>query len=213
LFDQWPNLAANVQAALTTLGFDCLGITDELNVELVVDTTPLPAATTRSGNFDALAAESLRTANTNEEKADNAATVEFSVQSILFFTFFDGEGQEPTSTEINALIEETKQFFTDVFEKDPTFAKDFIEFHITDVVSKYNDKEASDRFEMNYKSTVVLKNTAEGTITSSKQVAKVMGDSDYNEYITNYVWLSKPFKRNEFYNTHAVEFDGWAIDP
>ena len=213
LFDQWPNLAANVlQAALVTLGFDCLGIADELNVELIVDTTPLPAATSRSGNFDAFTADMYRTADNKEEKTD-VSTINFSVQSIIFFTFFDGEGQEPTPAEMDALVEETKKFFTNVFENDPSFAKDFIEFQMTDLVPKYNDEEASDQFELDFKSTVVLKDTVADTITSSKQVAEVMGESDYKEYITDYVWSSEPFNRNEFYNTLAVQFDAWAINP
>ena len=37
-------------------------------------------------------------------------------------------------------------------------------------------------------------------------IASVVNGADYDDFISNYIWMSAPFKRNEFYQTHEVTF-------
>lgn len=117
----------------------------------------------------------------------------------LEMTFFEGQGKSPTEDEIKALINETEWFFSDLFSTTTSNA-----FFITHVVPIYNEVVDADHFQMTFDAVLVV--AAGAAVTNMDTVADLVDAADYDEYISDYVWKSEPFQRNEFYQTHAVMF-------
>lgn len=130
-----------------------------------------------------------------------ATNLSFSAQ--LDITFFEGQGKAPTDLEIEALIHETELFFSDLFLSVPPTNSVFESFSITNVVPTYNEEEDADHFQVIFDATLVV---AAGSSITMDTVANVVDQANYDEYISDYVWMSEPFRRNEFYQTHSVSF-------
>jgi hypothetical protein len=142
---------------------------------------------------------------------DETATADDEFQTIpvavkLLFDFFPGRGREPTTTEIDSLVDETKLFFRDKFQKDPAFTDAFQDFDMAEITPLYNGIETPDAFTLEFIAKVILDKTA--THTQESQVLAAMGASNFREYIGQYVRQTTPNNWNEFYQTHSVHFTG-----
>ena len=151
--------------------------------------------------------------------------------SILEIGFFRGHGKEPTPEEVEALMTETKEYFTNLFSSDPRIQRQFKSFRVTDITPMYNsgvstntgaetgreeiNENKSDYFRVEFESQVELltattSNEGAATITVDT-IKEVVDGADYDIFISDYIWKSPPYKRNEFYETHEVTFTGLPL--
>lgn len=196
----WANLADDVRKRLVRLGFDCLGIPDELDVIVI-----LGDGATNNGGSPASLGRDANAVLTNSQphgRTENDSPFKiFTLKSHLGFTFVTGQGNAPTDADVEALVEETKKFFTGVFSNYDEM--NFVLFNMEQLKSSYGANKTSDKFELDFIAEVVMQRTTEKTL---REMAKKMSGANYNEYIENYVRNSEPFQRNQFYKTNSVFF-------
>jgi hypothetical protein len=147
-------------------------------------------------------------ANATAVRTGSLPTKKVSFACVLEVEFFPGQGQEPTRAEVATLLKETVSFFTDLLSQDPATQNDFVEFDISNPVPVYNDAQV-DTFKLTMDAVAVV--SKNGSVDADV-LAEVMGQANYNNFISNYIWLSEPFMRNEFYQTHHVTVNGEAED-
>lgn len=130
------------------------------------------------------------------------------VASRLVFTFFPGKGRQPTTTEIDALVQATKAYFSQVFRNHPQFSTAFSDFTMTKITPIYSPQTNPDQFAMEFLA-LVLVDKASNTQTGNRAL-KVMSNSSWKDYIRKYVSQSAsgPVQWNEFYETSVVHFKG-----
>ena len=200
----WANLGEDIRTRLIALGFDCLGIPDELEVIVLVDEPEEPGSifgTSRSGeNGDPNKILTDSEATPETEDDSNSKIVGARVK--LQIHFFDGKAEEPTQEEIVGLIRETQSFFIHQFSTNPDYATSFLAFYMREITHAYDEGNEKDQFELDFLAGVEVLKTSPRT---SYEVSKVMSHMDYNEYISDYVWKTPPLERSEFYQTHFVK--------
>jgi len=211
-----PTLAATPAAtpAATTAGPTLTGATNPPTLAATPATTP---ATVRSNNL--LAESRNGGGTTTDATALGTNTGEatpsgpeipgtLKVHTKFDFAFRPGQGQEPTTLDLDALIAETTKFFTDEFTANADFQATFAEFSLADVTSVYDGTTSPDEFVLEALATVRL-STTETTLTNA-DAANVMADSDFNNYIGTYLHSTDAGQWNEFQQTHKVSFTGWG---
>eukprot|EP00797_Seminavis_robusta_P021854 Sro343_g121970.3 (364) ;mRNA; r:24654-25745 len=144
-----------------------------------------------------------------------ARTKSLTFRAQLEIVFFEGEGREPTAAEVDALMGETELFFVHLFTTTNSSIRNaFVSFDVDHVDSTYYDdaNNATDRFQVDFDAILqVEQGSAATTLVTMDTIAMVVDHADYNDYISNYVWLSEPFMRNEFYQTHQVTLTCHAL--
>jgi len=157
-------------------------------------------------NTDTMQDDNTPNAILTNEITDNAETdatvTVVTINSGLTFEFFDGEGATtPSNEEIDGLVAETKTFFSDALARD--LGDDFKEFDMLGITTDYQDGATPITFTMSFTTEVDLDLNTNQT---PHAVALLMKESNFNEYISAYVWSAEPWSRNECHETHAVEF-------
>jgi hypothetical protein len=209
----WGNLADDIRARLATLGYDCLGIPEELDVVLLVGDTPLNEALERSSVEPDVHDPNAILTNSDEtpDAEDDSRTRTLEVDVKLQFHFFNGTAHEPNLNEIMALVQETKDFFAHRLAREPYLANWFVYFTMSDIFHHYEESPSdeaptavdADIFELDFLAHIEV---LEPFPYKAKDLAKTMADSDFESYIERYVWESPPFQRNQFYETKNVVF-------
>jgi len=203
----WVNLGEDLRAKLATLGYDCLGIADELGVVVLVDDANTGSVSRDNILFSRTRKDpnAILEGSSGDDAEDDATVRTLSVRGDLTFHFVDGTAKEPTDEEISSLEEKTTEFFSDNLKIDPKFSKHFLQFELEDVSYRYIRGEDDDRdvFEMTFLGQTQLDLASR---QNHRDAAEAMASFDFDEYIASYVWNSEPFERSQFYETTSVKF-------
>jgi hypothetical protein len=195
-------LGEDIRNRLNTLGFDCLGIPEQLEVIVLVDdpeSSEAPLATSRIGS-DANAI--LTNSEATPDTEDDSTTKMLAVKVKFEMSFFEGKSQEPTQDEVDGLIRETRAYFIEQFSTNPDYADAFISFSMKNIAHTYDESNDKDQFELDFLAGVEMLKTSRRT---AYQASEIMSHMDVNEYISDYIWKAPPLERSEFYQTHFVK--------
>lgn len=148
----------------------------------------------------------ILTQGDNNEAENDATTKIFTIDSELDFEFFEGKGGEtPTQEEKAGLVEQTKNFFSDMLSSTDTGLglEEYRDFDMIGIDTKYDDESTPVKFSVTFVAEVEL---ALSTSQTARTVATLMSGANFQDYIGLYVWQGKPWERNEFHDTHTVHF-------
>ena len=136
-----------------------------------------------------------------EEGEDNEKILE--VKASLVFTFFSGEGRDPTDLELAGLMEQTKMFFGKRFQGNREFAS--AQFEVIGLLPQYD---GADEFTLDFEINVIV---PADSLAKAKEATTLLGESKFRDYIGNYVRKSEPYKESVFFDTQKVFFKGVSV--
>lgn len=202
----WANLADDVQKALAQLGYDCLGVPDELVVivkvgdeektrsgkdlveeeEAVVktfheDTPSIPSLPSVDPNsiLNDLQVDPNSILNDLQDAADEVAAdgKAIAINSKLVIEFSEGRGSPFTDEQTTALLTMAKAFFSEILLQSE-FGNEFLDFDVTGLTSDYDA--ATETLTFTFTSVVDL---SPDTIQTARTLATAMSNGDYEHYI------------------------------
>lgn len=137
--------------------------------------------------------------------AEKTATLPIKVT--LHYYFLPNEGANPDDDAISHLIAQTMSFFHTVFFEDETFSNILQDIAMADIDHEYSE-DIPDEFILTFTANIVVDSTSDGTV-SSRDAALLMGGSDLNNYVHEYVRKSNDAnERNVFFQVRKVSFRG-----
>lgn len=207
-------LEQDIQSGLNALNLNCMGDSNGLLVNLIVDD---PNSSTRSGGgvggggmtatdneFATIqvggGAVTTPSLDSTTETAAAGAAKALKVKSKFAITFFGGKGDLPSTVDIEVAKAAILQFFNDQFLADPNFGSVFQHWSMDSVVPEY-DFEIPDEFIFEFVATILVN---ENSTMNSAEASDVMAGSPFKEFIRDYVRSYG----GEFQNTFRVHFRG-----
>ena len=137
-----------------------------------------------------------------------AGSITLSFQSKISIDFFRGTGREPDEAEITTFLRKTQDFFESLFEDESSFQS----FVISEVQQSYDATNDPDHWQVEFVFTVEFDNIEPSDQRRTlAHIAGVINTADYKRFIRDYIWMSPPLQKNEFYQTHHVDFSCYPI--
>ena len=146
----------------------------------------------------------------DQTREAQGALVTMNFHSTLEIDFFQGLGRQPTPEEVHTLLEKTTFFFRQLFAQEPSFSS----FELSQIEPSYDETKDSDNFSVSFTSSVTLEQPTSSSEAeaekahkkSLKTIAGIVNRADYDLFIRDYIWMTPPLQKNEFYQTHHVVF-------
>ena len=109
---------------------------------------------------------------------------------------------DPTNFEINALVDETEDFYLDTFDERPlTRNAPVTDFRMTNLAAQYAPGGDLDKFIMYFNAQAFVPSNSG---LNSDDIARVMANANYRQYLQFYVWEAEPFTQNIFFQVGSV---------
>ena len=149
----------------------------------------------------------LEAAPVSAGEEEKAQVKRVDAKGMLLIGFFPyTEVREPTQDEVEALVDQTIDFFTKEFGYR---YDDFVRFGALDTSVDFDREDrlpvtVSLDFHVFFSAT--KQNAANQLVHTPDEVLNFMSEIDLSGYIQNYVWQSKPFSENIFYEAMHVIF-------
>lgn len=211
----WANLAENVQAAVSGLGYACLG--SDVQANIVVDDPEgkgdLPVVAEKEKSMVEVAEEVVEQESTaqgfdailasfaEDETVTDAPSRGLQIKSEFIFTFFEGTGRMPTEEEIKLADVASIAYFKQQFRANADFGSVFQTMTISEPVPKYNPNNP-DEFILRCLITVAVNENAP---VSAQEAAQIIADSDFPALIDQYLRVTS---ESQFFETFKVFFKG-----
>lgn len=147
--------------------------------------------------------------NNNNARQGNGGQSRLVVQGTLDYFFIPGTGMNPTRQEINAVVDETEEFYMDTFEsRRLTRNAPVTDFRMNNLAVQYAPGGDLDRFRLQFQGVAFV---PRNSFVNSDDIARIMANANYPAYLQFYVWEADPFTQNIFFQTNSVSFRGQGV--